>query len=170
MPETCNLGTALDIFQDHLPDIRKACVENIQLVAMKHQPSKEMTDEDDFTVENIKLHLSHLTIEEKVSPMMKVIKRIDARKSHTSKQSITDEDIAQAKEVPIEELYDGQLFGRKRKSGLCPFHNERTPSFYIKDNRFKCFGCDAGGTSIDFVMRRDGVDFIKAVKVLRGMM
>ncbi|MGB7562294.1 MAG: CHC2 zinc finger domain-containing protein, partial [Candidatus Acidiferrales bacterium] len=40
--------------------------------------------------------------------------------------------------------------------GLCPFHAERTPSFYVDPQRklFKCFGrCDAGGDVFDFIMR-----------------
>ena len=38
--------------------------------------------------------------------------------------------------------------------GLCPFHNEKTPSFTVNPDKqiFKCFGCGAGGSSIDFVM------------------
>lgn len=168
MPETLNLSAALAIFEGHLPDIRKACVENIRAVVFANQPAKEMTDDDEMTVKNIRLHVNHLMILEKTTQMMKVIKRIDGRKAHFSKQSITDEDIARAKEKPIVELYEGKLFGNKRKYGLCPFHNENSPSFYIfPDNRFHCFGCQVGGTSIDFVMKRDGVDFIGAVKVLR---
>lgn len=169
MPETINLSTALSMFEEHLSDIRKACVENIRAVATTHQPAREMTDDDDMTVSTIRQHVNHLMILEKTNPMMRVIKRIDGRKAHFSKQSITDEDIARVKEKPIEELYEGQLFGNKRKYGLCPFHNEKSPSFYIfPNNRFKCFGCQISGTSIDFIIHRDGVDFIAAVKMLRG--
>lgn len=165
-----NLSAALSIFEENIPDIRKACVENIRVVVSKHQPAREMTDDDEMTVDNIWQHVNHLTIKEKTDQMVRILKRIDGRKAHFSKDSITDDDIARAKEKPIEELYDGQLFGRKKKSGLCPFHQERTPSFYIftKDNRFHCFGCGVHGSSIDFVMKRDGVDFIAAVKSLRG--
>jgi len=165
-----NLSEALSVFEENIPDIRKACVENIRAVVSQHQPAKEMTDDDEMTVENIWLHVNYLAIKEKTDYMMRVIKRIDGRKVRHSKESITDEDISRVKEKPIEELYDGQLFGRKRKNGLCPFHNENTPSFYIftKDNRFHCFGCDAHGDSIDFVMKRDGVDFVTAVKMLRA--
>lgn len=167
--ETINLSAALAIFDEHIPEIRKACVENIRAIVFANQPAKEMTDDDDMTKDTIRLHVNHLIILEKTNPMMRVIKRIDGQKAHFSKDSITDEDIARAKEKPIEELYDGKLFGNKRKYGLCPFHNEKSPSFYIfPDNRFKCFGCQVGGTSIDFVMKRDGVDFIGAMKVLRG--
>lgn len=82
---------------------------------------------------------------------------------------ITNEDVARAKEMPIETLYTGQL--RKqggRAIGQCPFHNEKTGSFtiYLQQNRMYCFGCSAQGDAIDFIMRRDDCDFITAVKKL----
>ena len=42
--------------------------------------------------------------------------------------------------------------------GLCPFHSEKTPSFYVFEDsqRFKCFGCGAGGDLVDFVMQYEG--------------
>ncbi|GEO26840.1 DNA primase [Alicyclobacillus acidoterrestris] len=53
-------------------------------------------------------------------------------------------------------------------SGLCPFHNERTPSFSVSQDRgmYHCFGCGAGGTVINFVMDIEGVSFQEAVIVL----
>lgn len=47
----------------------------------------------------------------------------------------------------------------KSWKGLCPFHSEKTPSFTVDPERktFKCFGCDAGGTIIDFVMQEHGI-------------
>jgi DNA primase len=52
--------------------------------------------------------------------------------------------------------------------GLCPFHAERTPSFYVVDDQgfFHCFGCGAHGNAIDFVMRADNLDFRAAVEKL----
>jgi DNA primase len=52
--------------------------------------------------------------------------------------------------------------------GLCPFHQEKTPSFNVNAERqyFKCFGCGASGNAIDFVMRRDRVEFLDAMKEL----
>jgi len=49
--------------------------------------------------------------------------------------------------------------------GLCPFHEEVTPSFHVtpRKNLFHCFGCDAAGSVIDFVMRREGLTFREAV-------
>lgn len=52
--------------------------------------------------------------------------------------------------------------------GLCPFHNEKTPSFVVNQDKqiFKCFGCSAGGDVIGFVERADGLSFFEAVKKL----
>ena len=52
--------------------------------------------------------------------------------------------------------------------GLCPFHNEKSPSFNVDSERqfFHCFGCKAGGNVIDFVMKRDALPFIDAMKQL----
>ncbi len=52
--------------------------------------------------------------------------------------------------------------------GLCPFHNERTPSFNVSASRgtYHCFGCGAGGSAIRFVMEHDALSFIEAVKRL----
>lgn len=52
--------------------------------------------------------------------------------------------------------------------GLCPFHGEKTPSFYINTSKqiYKCFGCGEGGDVINFVMRIENLDFMDAVKLL----
>ncbi|MDD7193183.1 MAG: DNA primase [Clostridiaceae bacterium] len=50
--------------------------------------------------------------------------------------------------------------------GLCPFHNEKTPSFtvYPESHSFYCFGCGAGGDVISFVRRMENLDYVEAVK------
>jgi hypothetical protein len=54
-----------------------------------------------------------------------------------------------------------------RHVGLCPFHNEKTPSFYIfQDNKFKCFGCGEHGDVIDFIQKLHGLSFQDALKHL----
>ena len=52
--------------------------------------------------------------------------------------------------------------------GLCPFHGEKTASFYVTPNResWKCFGCGLGGDVFSFVMQRDSVTFPEALKIL----
>ena len=55
--------------------------------------------------------------------------------------------------------------GREYKAN-CPFHEERTPSFYVVPDKgfFKCFGCGKSGDVFSFVMERQGLDFVEAVK------
>ena len=70
------------------------------------------------------------------------------------------------------------LVGRKVKlvrrgrefAGLCPFHHEKTPSFYVVEDKsfFHCFGCGAHGDVIGFAMRADNLDFIEAIEKLAG--
>lgn len=52
--------------------------------------------------------------------------------------------------------------------GLCPFHNEKTPSFTVYENTqsFYCFGCGAGGDSVSFMRKIENLDYIDAVKLL----
>jgi DNA primase len=52
--------------------------------------------------------------------------------------------------------------------GLCPFHTEKTPSFHVHPERgyFHCFGCKASGNAIDFVMKRDRMEFVEAMRSL----
>ena len=54
--------------------------------------------------------------------------------------------------------------------GLCPFHNEKTPSFtvYPETQSFYCFGCGAGGDAVGFIRKIENLDYIDAVKLLAG--
>ena len=58
-----------------------------------------------------------------------------------------------------------------RMSGLCPFHNEKTPSFYVNDIEgfYHCFGCSANGDAISFLRETEGLDFVEAVSQLSAM-
>ncbi|MGF1595097.1 MAG: DNA primase [Kiloniellaceae bacterium] len=59
----------------------------------------------------------------------------------------------------------------REHSGLCPFHNEKTPSFTVSDEKgfYHCFGCGAHGSAIDFVMNSEGLSFPEAVERLAGL-
>ncbi|MCR9213782.1 MAG: DNA primase [Proteobacteria bacterium] len=71
------------------------------------------------------------------------------------------------------------LIGRRTKlvkkgreySGLCPFHNEKTPSFTVNEEKgfYHCFGCGANGDLIEFVKQTEGVSFPEAVERLAGI-
>jgi DNA primase len=60
--------------------------------------------------------------------------------------------------------------GRGEAAGLCPFHNEKTPSFTVSEDKgfFHCFGCGAHGDVIGFVMRTEGLEYPQAVERLAG--
>jgi len=53
-------------------------------------------------------------------------------------------------------------------SACCPFHNEKTPSFYVfpSSGRYKCFGCGKGGTAIGFVMDHESLTYPEALRYL----
>ncbi len=53
-------------------------------------------------------------------------------------------------------------------TGLCPFHNEKTPSFYVTPRLgiYKCFGCGEGGDVFNFIMKTEGVGFVEAMRTL----
>lgn len=73
------------------------------------------------------------------------------------------------KQIPIENFYDYNLrsYGNK-KTGLCPFHKESRPSFFIntEKNTWYCFAESIGGDVINFVMKLNDVDFKSALKYL----
>src|SRR6185369_15939640 len=67
----------------------------------------------------------------------------------------------------------GRKVALKRRSGaeyagLCPFHNEKTPSFTVNDKKgfFYCFGCHEKGDAVGFVMKTEGLSFPEAVEKL----
>src|SRR4051812_3111586 len=55
-----------------------------------------------------------------------------------------------------------------RWTGLCPFHDERTPSFSVDAEKklYHCFGCGESGDAIEFVEKTEGLDFPGAIEVL----
>lgn len=77
-------------------------------------------------------------------------------------RGITDEMIQKAREYPI-----GELIELKNGFALCPFHEEKTPSAYCKNNFFHCFGCGKNLDTIGLYMELNQVNFIQAVKNLQ---
>lgn len=73
---------------------------------------------------------------------------------------------------PIVEVVEKHGVTLKRSGsvmkGCCPFHNEKTPSFIVWPNtgRWKCFGCNESGDVISFVMKKNNMSYIEAVKAL----
>ena len=56
----------------------------------------------------------------------------------------------------------------EKGKALCPFHNEKTPSFWVKNGRGYCFGCGWSGDIIDFVQARENMTLPEAVRYLAG--
>jgi DNA primase len=73
--------------------------------------------------------------------------------------------------VPLDRLIGEsvQLTLRSGKPvGLCPFHEEKSPSFYVYGDHYYCFGCKASGDAIDFVRKTQSLEFIAALRWLAG--
>ena len=88
---------------------------------------------------------------------------------------IKREDIATVRErARIEEVVGAHVTLRQAgvgsMKGLCPFHDERTPSFHVRPQLglWHCFGCDEGGDVISFVQKIDSLTFAEAVEHLAG--
>ncbi len=86
---------------------------------------------------------------------------------------IRDEDIAEVREkARIDEVVSSYVTlrnaGGGSQKGLCPFHDEKSPSFHVTPSRgfYHCFGCQAGGDVINFLMQMDGLGFTEAVERL----
>jgi hypothetical protein len=87
------------------------------------------------------------------------------------KGRLSDDAIEAARNYPIQDLFDIE-FRRSgnRLVGLCPFHTEKSPSFYVflNQNNAHCFGCQKSVNSIGAYMELNGCDFKSAVKALAG--
>lgn len=73
--------------------------------------------------------------------------------------------------IIIEDIVSNYVSLKKRGSnaiGICPFHNEKTPSFtvYNDTQSFYCYGCATGGDAITFLQKIENIDFIDAVRLL----
>ena len=85
---------------------------------------------------------------------------------------ITEEDKERVRQATdIVNLVSETVVLRQRGNdfwGCCPFHQEKSPSFHVTPSTglWHCFGCHAGGDVFDYVMRREGLDFLDAVRYL----
>jgi DNA primase len=86
---------------------------------------------------------------------------------------IKDEDVAYIRDhAPIDEIVGDYVqlknAGGGQKKGLCPFHDEKSPSFHVTPNKgyFHCFGCQTGGDVIAFLMKMDHLSFTETVERL----
>jgi len=193
--EKLSLHEALDIFAEHLPDVRTSLIESMsdELGKLEYFPTtraahskwhiktfgkKSTYDGDWDCLFDLLGNLNILNVEKLIEKRRVVVERITSRMQTRSIQQragqITQDDIEKARQYPIDQLYSGRLFGKEngRRFGHCPFHQEKTASFCIHENkgdgdRWSCFGtCNEHGDAIAYKMKTDGIDFIRAVKEL----
>ena len=85
---------------------------------------------------------------------------------------IRDSVIQRVKDLSVKEVLEGLGLQFQRRGAsyvcCCPLHGERSPSFNVNlaRNTWHCFGCNKGGSAIDFLMERDNLTFIEAVKAI----
>lgn len=164
-----NKAEMKQVYRDHL-DWTKT--EIAALYTQKIEANRRYPAYKDFSV----LDLLHETINKAIAIRQKQAKKyawilslLRPNASKLSRRAITDADIARAKEVPIETLYEGLLRQvGSRLTGKCPFHSERTASFtiYLEQNSWWCYGCSEGGSVVDYVMAMRKCEFLEAVKFL----
>ncbi|WUD75463.1 DNA primase [Streptomyces sp. NBC_00510] len=89
---------------------------------------------------------------------------------------IRDEDVKAVRDaVPIDAVVSEYLqlrnAGGGNLKGLCPFHDEKSPSFHVSPSKglYHCFGCQEGGDTLDFVMKVDHLSFSEAVERLAAV-
>ena len=154
--------------KDQIPADRQARVKNQQDLRNFIQNCPKYNDR--WAIELYQEYVKQIDkkLESRIKKNSWIISSLQGRIAKTGQ--ITDADIAQAREVPIETLYEGGNLRRVagRLSGLCPFHKERTASFsiYTQQNSWWCYSCSEGGSVIDFVMKIRECGFLDAVKFL----
>ncbi|MGA5128713.1 DNA primase [Streptomyces olivoreticuli] len=89
---------------------------------------------------------------------------------------INDDDVKAVRDaVPIDSVVSEYLqlrnAGGGNLKGLCPFHDEKSPSFQVSPAKglFYCFGCQEGGDTVDFVMKIDHLSFAETIERLAGL-
>ena len=117
-------------------------------------------DKNNIRIEAIREQL----IDAKTSPEKHDISRLlcEVKILKGTSESVTKEMIERARQYPMENLIE-----LKRKMALCPFHNEKTSSFSVKNNSYHCFGCGVSGDTIDLTMHLKNYTFRQAVESLQ---
>src|SRR3989344_4796299 len=100
-----------------------------------------------------------------------IIKQLDGERLVESQKHLIRLRIQQALTVCLVDIAAQRMKLRRNGKtlvGLCPFHNERKPSFHIyhANNSFYCYGCQKGGNVINFVRELEGLSFREAIKYL----
>ena len=83
-------------------------------------------------------------------------------------QSFIDDLLARVDIVDVIDAYTTLKKAGKNYKGLCPFHQEKSPSFSVEPDKqfYYCFGCGAGGNALGFLMNHDNLDYVEAIEKL----
>ena len=154
---------ALEIFEDHLPEIQEAAEVNMK-DALSKLRTPNLLNAPTYNHYWVEANLYGLRKEQIVEKYNPVIRATAIRQQPQSKEAIQQLDVERAKEYPLADLLNTQ---GKRGNVSCPFHQDRKPSFQItKKNTFSCHSCGEYGDSIDLYQKLHNVNFIDAVKAL----
>jgi hypothetical protein len=108
-----------------------------------------------------------------INPVVKRINSLQKYLDLTSPIHGNKIDLTKAKQVPIQSLYDFQKIQKSpgRIKAICPFVDEKTPSFtiYLKDNTCHCYSCGFHSDAIGFFQKLHNINFIEAVRKLGGL-
>lgn len=171
------LNQALVEFEDELPNIRKACLENADSVIAQYSPYQELDVDQPITKEAIHFHINFLQVEEKLTPILNSIKRIDSyryfKQNPNKSEALTDMEIQQAREADADWFIQQANLSTKRPHyGICPFHADNNASLMLMKSKvkgtlyLKCFPCGTVVDSIGYIMKRDNLNFPQAVRAV----
>jgi len=87
-------------------------------------------------------------------------------------QAFIDDLLARVDIVDVINAYTTLKKTGKNYSGLCPFHQEKTPSFSVEPDKqfYYCFGCGAGGNALGFLMNYENLEYVEAIEKLASQM
>lgn len=153
-----NLKTNLKWLQEFL----KEQLQNYIRAIVRREDIPDTTKEIFIHVTNSRVDKAFIKpVEDEIKRLERIIRKHEWSQKPSPDGSITDLDIAHAKEFRITDIVAPSRAGFI----LCPFHSEKTGSCKIhKDNRYHCYSCGADGDVIDLVMKIYNLDFINAVK------
>jgi len=124
--------------------------------------------EDIAFLSDCKSSLDRALILQRIEKQRKEIKRIQSYLYYLANphfKKITDYDIEQARSYPIEKLLPYPV---RKNITRCPFHKDNHPSMSTKDNFALCFTCNKSWDTIALIMELQKIDFVGAIKYLRG--
>jgi hypothetical protein len=180
LPEDDIIESMADTLKEFIPDkLQNLIARQDELAKIREKQLKEIDSKTNvsrvaeyiFTFDVEYSYMEYFIIQRWLKYWLQLLAKVDDKiKLVETSSEISETEVEFAREYPIADLYDGRLRGSTRLSGLCPFHNEDSPSFIIftDDNKFYCFGCHEHGDSIDFYMKQNKVGFMQAVKKLNN--